>query len=50
MKVVLCILAVPICIIVFYALSKLQMRAWLNELEKFLNIKLENNEQTKEKK
>jgi len=49
MKIVIYILSGLGCIIVFYLLSKLQMRAWLNELEKFLNTKFENDEQTKEK-
>ena len=49
MKIALYILTGLVCIVAFYILSKLQMRAWLNELEKFLNTKFENDEQTKEK-
>ena len=40
LKLIFYIIAVPICVIIFYALCKLQMRAWLKELDYYLNNKL----------
>jgi len=41
------ILAAIGLVIIVYVLSKIQMAAWLNVIEKFLNHKTKENEQTK---